>query len=55
MVEGETQSQKAAKQYIRRHGAQAPHRLGAKAEVDLRGMTTDEAELDAGPASWTGP
>ena len=43
-VEGETQSQKAAKQYIRR----TEHKLrslGAKAEVDLRGMTTDEAEL----------
>ena len=44
VVEGETQSQKAAKQYIRR----TEHKLrslGAKAEVDLRGMTTDEAEL----------
>ncbi len=44
VVEGETQSQKAAKQYIRR----TEHKLrslGAKADVDLRGMTTDEAEL----------
>ena len=44
VVEGETQSQKAAKQYIRR----TEHKLrslGAKAEVDLLGMTTDEAEL----------
>ena len=44
VVEGETQSQKAAKQYIRR----TEHKLrslGAKAEVDLRGMTMDEAEL----------
>ena len=44
VVEGETQSQKTAKQYIRR----TEHKLrslGAKAEVDLRGMTTDEAEL----------
>ena len=44
VVEGETQSEKAAKQYIRR----TEHKLrslGAKAEVDLRGMTTDEAEL----------
>ena len=44
VVEGETQSQKATKQYIRR----TEHKLrslGAKAEVDLRGMTTDEAEL----------
>ena len=44
VVEGETQSQKVAKQYIRR----TEHKLrslGAKAEVDLRGMTTDEAEL----------
>ena len=44
VVEGETQSQNAAKQYIRR----TEHKLrslGAKAEVDLRGMTTDEAEL----------
>ena len=44
VVEGETQSQKAAKQYIRR----TEHKLrslGAKAEVNLRGMTTDEAEL----------
>ena len=44
VVEGETQRQKAAKQYIRR----TEHKLrslGAKAEVDLRGMTTDEAEL----------
>ena len=44
VVEGETQTQKAARQYIRR----TEHKLrslGAKAEVDLRGMTTDEAEL----------
>ena len=44
VVEGETQTQKAARQYIRR----TEHKLrslGAKAEVDLRGMTTDEAEM----------
>ena len=44
VVEGETQTQKAARQYIQR----TEHKLrslGAKAEVDLRGMTTDEAEL----------
>ena len=44
VVEGETQTQKQARQYIRR----TEHKLrslGAKAEVDLRGMTTDEAEL----------
>lgn len=44
VVEGETQAQKATKQYIRR----TEHKLrslGAKAEVDLRGMTTDEAEM----------
>ena len=43
-VEGETQTQKAARQYIQR----TEHKLrslGAKAEVDLRGMTTDEAEM----------
>ena len=44
VVEGETQSQKAAKQYIRRTEPKL-RSLGAKAEVDLRGMTTDEAEL----------
>lgn len=47
VVEGETQTQKAARQYIRR----TEHKLrslGAKAEVDLRGMTTDEAELTLG-------
>ena len=44
VVEGETQSQKAAKQYIR-HTEHKLRSLGAKAEVDLRGMTTDEAEL----------
>ena len=44
VVEGETQTQKQARQYIQR----TEHKLrslGAKAEVDLRGMTTDEAEL----------
>ena len=44
VVEGETQAQKAAKQYIRRTEHQL-RSLGAKAEVDLRGMTTDEAEM----------
>lgn len=44
VVEGETQTQKAARQYIQRteHNLRS---LGAKAEVDLRGMTTDEAEM----------
>ena len=44
VVEGETQTQKAARQYIQR----TEHKLrslGAKAEVDLRDMTTDEAEM----------
>ena len=44
VVEGETQTQKAARQYSQR----TEHKLrslGAKAEVDLRGMTTDEAEM----------
>ena len=44
VVEGETQTQKAARQYIQR----TEHKLrslGAKAEVDLRGVTTDEAEM----------
>ena len=44
VVQGETQAQKDTKKYIR----QTEHKLrslGAKAEVDLRGMTTDEAEL----------
>ena len=44
VVEGESQAQKAARQYIRR----TEHKLrslGAKAEVDLRGMTTHEAEM----------
>lgn len=44
VVEGETQTQKATRQYIQR----TEHKLrslGAKAEVDLRGMTTDEAEM----------
>ena len=44
VVEGETQAQKAAKQYIRKTEHQL-RSLGAKAEVDLRGMTTDEAEM----------
>ena len=44
VVEGETQTQKAARQYIRRREHKL-RSLGAKAEVDLRGMTTDEAEL----------
>ena len=44
VVQGETQAQKDTNKYIR----QTEHKLrslGAKAEVDLRGMTTDEAEL----------
>lgn len=44
VVQGETQAQKEAKKYIQR----SEHKLrslGAKAEVDLRGMMTDEAEL----------
>ena len=43
VVEGETQSQKEARQFIRK----TEHKLrslGATPEVDLRGMTTDEAE-----------
>jgi len=43
VVEGETQSQKEAKRHIRK----TEHKLrslGATPEVDLRGMTTDEAE-----------
>ena len=44
VVEGETQSQKQAKQYIQRSQQQL-RSLGAKGEVDLRGMTTDEAEM----------
>jgi len=43
VVEGETASQKEAKRHIRR----TEHKLrslGASPEVDLRGMTTDEAE-----------
>lgn len=43
VVEGETESQKEAKRYIQR----TEHKLrslGATPEVDLRGMTTDEAE-----------
>ena len=44
VVEGETQAQKAAKQYVRKTEHQL-RSLGAKAEVDLRGMTTDEAEM----------
>ena len=44
VVEGETQAQKAAKQYIRKTEHQL-RSLGANAEVDLRGMTTDEAEM----------
>ena len=42
VVEGETQTQKQARQYIQR----AEHKLrslGASPEVDLRGMMTDEA------------
>lgn len=44
VVEGETKAQKETKQYIKR----TEHKLrslGAKAEVDLRGMMTDEAEM----------
>ncbi|MCF0123970.1 MAG: endonuclease MutS2 [Ruminiclostridium sp.] len=44
VVQGETQAQKETRKYI----ARTEHKLrslGAKAEVDLRGMTTDEAEL----------
>ncbi|MBR5534931.1 MAG: endonuclease MutS2 [Ruminiclostridium sp.] len=44
VVTGETQAQKEAKKYIKK----TEHKLrslGAKAEVDLRGMMTDEAEL----------
>ena len=44
VVQGETQAQKEAKKYIQK----SEHKLrslGAKAEVDLRGMMTDEAEL----------
>lgn len=43
VVEGETQTQKEAKRHIRK----TEHKLrslGATPEVDLRGMTTDEAE-----------
>ncbi len=43
VVEGETESQKQAQQYIRK----TEHKLrslGASPEIDLRGMTTDEAE-----------
>ena len=44
MVAGETQAQKEAKKHIRRpeHKLRS---LGAKAEVDLRGMMPAEAEL----------
>jgi len=44
VVTGETQAQKEAKKHIKK----TEHKLrslGAKAEVDLRGMMTDEAEL----------
>ena len=44
IVQGEAQAQKEAKKYIQR----SEHKLrslGAKAEVDLRGMMTDEAEM----------
>lgn len=47
VVEGETESQKEAKRYIQR----TEHKLrslGATPEVDLRGMTTDEAETVLG-------
>ena len=43
VVEGQTQTQKEAQKHIRR----TEHKLrslGASPEVDLRGMTTDEAE-----------
>ncbi len=43
VVEGETQAQKEARKFIQRSEHQL-RSLGAKAEVDLRGMTTDEAE-----------
>lgn len=47
VVEGETESQKEAKRHIQR----TEHKLrslGAVPEVDLRGMTTDEAEIVLG-------
>lgn len=47
VVEGENKSQKEARQYIQK----AEHKLrslGASPEVDLRGMTTDEAEMALG-------
>lgn len=44
VVEGETKAQKETKQYIR-HTEHKLRSLGAKAEVDLRGMMTDEAEM----------
>ena len=47
VVEGENKSQKEARQYI----PKAEHKLrslGASPEVDLRGMTTDEAEMALG-------
>ena len=43
VVEGETQAQKEARKFIQRSEHQL-RSLGAKAEVDLRGMSTDEAE-----------
>ena len=47
VVEGETQSQKETRRFIQR----TEHKLrslGASPEVDLRGMTTDEAEAVLG-------
>lgn len=46
VVEGESQTQKETKRFVQK----AEHKLrslGASAEVDLRGMTTDEAEMAA--------
>lgn len=42
VVEGESQTQKEAQKYIRR-SEQKLRTLGASPEIDLRGMTTDEA------------
>ncbi|MBR3752372.1 MAG: endonuclease MutS2 [Ruminiclostridium sp.] len=44
VVTGETQAQKEAKKYIKKTETKL-RSLGAKAEVDLRGMMTDEAEM----------
>jgi DNA mismatch repair protein MutS2 len=42
VVEGESQAQSEAQKYIRR-SEQKLRSLGASPEIDLRGMTTDEA------------